>query len=70
MNIPIRVVVYKAEEGGYWAKVPSLPGCATEGDTMEELKENLREAVEGWLGVGADVGPDPDDGMPLEVLTL
>jgi predicted RNase H-like HicB family nuclease len=45
----IRVVVHEAEEGGYWAEVPALPGCATQGDTMEELMANLREAIEGCL---------------------
>jgi predicted RNase H-like HicB family nuclease len=70
MEIPFRVLVYQAEEGGYWAKVPTLPGCATEGETMEELRANLREAIEGWLGVGLEVRPDPDDGEPSEVLDL
>ncbi len=45
----IKVVVHKAEEGGYWAEVPGIPGCATEGETFEELLRNLREAVEGCL---------------------
>jgi predicted RNase H-like HicB family nuclease len=47
----IKVVVHEAEEGGYWAEVPSIPGCATQGETMEELIENLNEAVEGCLSV-------------------
>ncbi len=38
-----------AEEGGYWAEVPALPGCITEGDTLDELVVNLNEAIEGWL---------------------
>ncbi|HEY5105196.1 MAG TPA: type II toxin-antitoxin system HicB family antitoxin [Caulobacteraceae bacterium] len=46
----IRVVVREAEEGGYWAEVPALPGCATQGETLEDLMANVREAVEGWLG--------------------
>lgn len=70
MNIPIKAVVYKAEEGGFWAVVPSLRGCATEGETMEELKANLLEAIEGWLGLGMDVELDPEDGVPVDVLTL
>lgn len=45
----IQAVIYEAEEGGYWAQVPSLPGCVTEGDTMEELETNLREAIELYL---------------------
>ena len=42
----VTAVVHKADEGGFWAEVPSLPGCRTQGDTMDELKANLREAVE------------------------
>lgn len=37
------------EAGGYWAEVPAIPGCATQGDTMDELYANLREAIEGCL---------------------
>lgn len=47
----LRVVVHEAEEGGYWAEVPAIPGCATQGDTFEELLTNLYEAVEGCLSV-------------------
>ena len=50
----IRVIVHKAEEGGFWAEVPSIPGCATQGETMEEIEANIREAIEGCLSV--DVG--------------
>ena len=51
----IKVIVHEAEEGGYWAEVPAIPGCATQGDTFEELLQNLYEAVEGCLSV--DVSP-------------
>ncbi len=47
----LKVVVHEAEEGGYWAEVPAVPGCATQGDTFEELLSNLYEAVEGCLSV-------------------
>ena len=47
----LKVVIHKAEEGGYWAEVPSLAGCATQGDTFEELLENIYEAIEGYLSV-------------------
>lgn len=46
----VRVIVHKAEEGGYWAEVPSIPGCASQGETMAELEDNLREAIEECLG--------------------
>lgn len=51
----IKVIVHEAEEGGYWAEVPSIPGCAAQGETFEELLQNLYEAVEGCLSV--DVSP-------------
>lgn len=47
----IKVVVHEAEEGGFWAEVPAIPGCASEGETMEELLHNVREAIEGCLSV-------------------
>ncbi len=47
----LKVVVHEAEEGGYWAEVPSLPGCATQGDTFDELLSNIYEAVEGCLSI-------------------
>lgn len=46
---PISVSVHKAEEGGYWAEVAAIPGCATEGDTFDELLRNIREAIEGCV---------------------
>ncbi len=45
------MVVHEAEGGGYWAEVPALPGCATQGETFEELLTNLHEAIEGCLSV-------------------
>jgi predicted RNase H-like HicB family nuclease len=50
----IKVVVHEAEEGGYWAEVPAIPGCATQGETFEELLKNLYEAVEGCLSVDVE----------------
>ena len=47
----LKVVVHEAEEGGYWAEVPAIPGCATQGESFEELLSNLYEAVEGCLSV-------------------
>jgi predicted RNase H-like HicB family nuclease len=47
----IRAVIHPAEEGGYWAEVPALPGCITEGDSIEEVMANLKDAIEGWLHV-------------------
>ncbi|MHC5598152.1 MAG: type II toxin-antitoxin system HicB family antitoxin [Nostoc sp.] len=47
----IRAIIHPAEEGGYWAEVPALPGCISEGDTIEEVMANLKDAIEGWLEV-------------------
>ncbi|MDE0372081.1 MAG: type II toxin-antitoxin system HicB family antitoxin [Rhodospirillales bacterium] len=47
----LKVIVHNAEEGGYWAEVPAIAGCATQGDSFEELLSNLYEAVEGCLSV-------------------
>ena len=58
----LKVVVHEAEEGGYWAEVPAIPGCATQADSFEELLGNLYEAVEGCLSVDVrDVPTSPGD---------
>lgn len=45
----IKIVVHTAEEGGYWAEVPALPGCVSQGETMDELMANIREAIVAWV---------------------
>ena len=47
----MKVIIHEAEEGGYWAEVPSIPGCATQGEFFDELLSNLYEAIEGCLSV-------------------
>jgi len=47
----LKVVLHEAEEGGYWAEVPSIPGCVTQGESFSELLSNLYEAVDGCLSV-------------------
>ncbi|HVG10451.1 MAG TPA: type II toxin-antitoxin system HicB family antitoxin [Thermoanaerobaculia bacterium] len=61
----LKVVVHEAEEGGYWAEVPAIPGCATQGESFEELLKNLYEAVEGCLAVEPDA--EPADGRIIEI---
>jgi len=57
-----KVIVHRAEEGGFWAEVPAIPGCATQGETHEELMANVREAIEGCLSVDVtDFERHPDD---------
>jgi predicted RNase H-like HicB family nuclease len=45
----LKAIVHPAEEGGFWAEVPALPGCFTQGETVQEIRANLHEAIEGWL---------------------
>jgi predicted RNase H-like HicB family nuclease len=47
----LKVIVHEAEEGGYWAEVPAIPGCATQGETFDELLRNIYDAVESCLFV-------------------
>jgi predicted RNase H-like HicB family nuclease len=54
-----KVIVHEAEEGGYWGEVPAIPGCASQGETLEELMANLHEAIEGCLSVEI-AEPRPD----------
>jgi antitoxin HicB len=49
MKIEYPLRVHRAEEGGFWAEFPDLPGCITEGDTLEETLNNAREALNGWI---------------------
>ena len=50
----LKVVIHDAEEGGYWAEVPSIPGCMTQGETFDELLTNIYDAVEGCLSIELD----------------
>ena len=52
----IKAVVHEAEEGGLWAEVPAIPGCASQGETLDELMQNLREAIEGCLSAEVPQG--------------
>jgi predicted RNase H-like HicB family nuclease len=47
----VKAIIHEADEGGYWAEVPALPGCVAQGETIKEVTFNLREAIEGWLAV-------------------
>jgi len=49
-----KIVVEKDETGYYVAEVPALPGCVTQGRSIEEVKKNIKEAIEGWLEVMND----------------
>ena len=58
----LNVVIHQAEEGGYWAEVPAIPGCVTQGETFDQLLKNIFEALEGCLSIDVeDVEISPDD---------
>jgi predicted RNase H-like HicB family nuclease len=63
-----KVVVHHETDGGYWAEVPALPGCVSQGDTLDELQANIREAMEGYLEVLREEGRAPEaDVQVLEI---
>ena len=63
----LKIIVHEAEEGGYWAEVPSIPGCATQGEPFEELLQNLYDAVEGCLSVDVTSVEVTDRNRVLEI---
>jgi predicted RNase H-like HicB family nuclease len=63
----LKVVLHEAEEGGFWAEIPALPGCFSEGETKEDVLANIREAAQGWLEVASEREPAE---TPTEVQEL
>lgn len=63
----LHILVHQAEEGGYWAEVLSIPGCVTQGDSLEVLLENMREAVAGCLSVNVRDVPVSDADQIIEI---
>jgi predicted RNase H-like HicB family nuclease len=59
------VVIHQAPEGGYWGEVPALPGCYSQGETINELKDNVREAIAGVLEVMKEQGQEPDSNIQI-----
>jgi len=68
-DMKLKVIIHQAAEGGYWAEVPAIPGCATQGEDLPELIENVYDAVEGCLSVDLDTVQleDTDQVMELAV---
>ena len=60
-----KIVIHREPQGGFWAEVPVLPGCVSQGDTLPELKANVREAIEGYLEVLADEGRAPETDVQI-----
>jgi len=63
----LKVLVHPAEEGGFWAEVPALPGCVSQGETLEELRANIREAIEGWLMTEDQTSPITSEDQVIEI---
>ena len=59
------VVIHEDAEGGFWAEVPDLPGCYSQGETVDELKHNVREAIAGVVEVLREQGREPDSNIQI-----
>ena len=68
MEVSMRLNVHfeKSDEGGFTAHVPALPGCVSEGDTLDEARRNIREAVELYLEPVEE--PNPSGGLVEEIV--
>ena len=51
----LSVLIHPAAEGGYWAEIPALSGCVSQGETYEEILANIQEAAEGWIAVATEL---------------
>mgnify|MGYP003348652175 FL=1 len=49
----LKAIIHEAEEGGFWAEVPAVPGCVSQGETVDELLHNLKEAIKGCFDLFA-----------------
>ena len=65
-----KAIIHKAEDGGFWGKVPSLPGCYSQGETLDELLANLREAAQGCLAVMREEGRSPEPEVEVTELAV
>jgi predicted RNase H-like HicB family nuclease len=63
----LKVLLHPAEEGGFWAEIPALPGCVSEGDSLDDTLANIREAAEGWLEVSAQRAETDPQAQIIEV---
>lgn len=64
------VVIHEEPTGGYWGEVPALPGCYSQGATLEELLGNLKEAIAGVLEVMQEEGRTPDESVKVVELAV
>lgn len=59
------VILHPAEEGGYWAEVPALPGCFSQGETVEETLRNIKEAIESHFIALKEEGKQPPEDQTM-----
>jgi predicted RNase H-like HicB family nuclease len=60
------VIIYEAEEGGYWTKVPALPGCGSQGESLDESLANTKQAIESHiLALREDEQEIPVENSPM-----
>lgn len=60
------VIIHPAEEGGVWTEAPALPGCGSQGETVEEAIQMTNDALEGFLAYLRDKGQEiPEDKVIL-----
>ena len=59
------VVIHEEPQGGYWAEVPALPGCYSQGDSVDDLMANVREAISGVLAVMCEEGTQPESNIQI-----
>jgi predicted RNase H-like HicB family nuclease len=58
-------VIHEEAEGGFWAEVPALPGCYSQGESIAELMDNVREAISGVLEVMKEQGSQPESHIQI-----
>ncbi len=66
----VRIHPADDDEGGYWAEVPALPGCNTQGETYEQTLAHARDAIRGYLRMLIKLGePIPSEKQPKRTIT-
>ncbi|MFI5386338.1 MAG: type II toxin-antitoxin system HicB family antitoxin [Fimbriimonadales bacterium] len=66
----LKVIIQQGEESGFVAQVPALPGCWSQGRTLEEALTNAREAAQGWIEVQQDKMERPNAKAQVELITI